>query len=233
MWDLMGARWSRRRPICSDTMHLLISFRKSTPPKTVNLIFQLVIANNKLTVLRGSWLYKTNQCIHSVRSDSQRAIHQVYPPVIMTRPNQARISAISRLAEAISLLPAKKSEIENRRFRPTLRAVRFLSSHTGSAVRTRQLWSGKEPGWSTLVSPNRPRPNRISYANTYIYNCGFNQNYYSFGLILLIQRSFCVVSFIESSFQIISVSLWDLLEFGNRVAVRRFSAWNLPDLFFT
>ena len=37
----------------SDTMYSLISFRKSTLHKNVNLIIQSVIVNNKLTILLG------------------------------------------------------------------------------------------------------------------------------------------------------------------------------------
>ena len=40
--------------LLSHTMYSLISFRKSIPTQTVNLIFQLVIVNNKLTILWGS-----------------------------------------------------------------------------------------------------------------------------------------------------------------------------------
>ena len=41
-------------PSLSDTMDLLISFRKSVPHKTVDLIFWLVKVNNLLTILWGS-----------------------------------------------------------------------------------------------------------------------------------------------------------------------------------
>ena len=40
--------------ILSDTTYLLIGFRKTTPYKIVNLVFQLVIVNNKLMILWGS-----------------------------------------------------------------------------------------------------------------------------------------------------------------------------------
>ena len=51
-----------REVVLSNRMYLLIGFRKSTPQQNrhVNLIFQLAIVNNKLTVLWWSWLSKTN-----------------------------------------------------------------------------------------------------------------------------------------------------------------------------
>ena len=39
--------------VLSDTIYQLIGFRKSTRPDNCNLIFQLVIVNNKLTVWWG------------------------------------------------------------------------------------------------------------------------------------------------------------------------------------
>ena len=41
-------------PTLSHTMCLSVGCRTSTPPKTVNLIFEQVIVNNKLKILWGS-----------------------------------------------------------------------------------------------------------------------------------------------------------------------------------
>ena len=43
-----------QQQVLSDTMYLLISFRKSTPHKIVNLLFTITNKNIKLTVLWGS-----------------------------------------------------------------------------------------------------------------------------------------------------------------------------------
>ena len=57
------------KPISSDTMYFLISFRKSTPLHNRQLYIESVMVNKRLTILWGRWLSKTNHQIHSVRPD--------------------------------------------------------------------------------------------------------------------------------------------------------------------
>ena len=51
----------------SHMMYLSISFRKSTPPQTVNLLFKFETVTNKLTILWGSWLSKNHWSTHRIR----------------------------------------------------------------------------------------------------------------------------------------------------------------------
>ena len=46
--------------LLSDIVYLLISFNSQLPHKTVDLIFYSVIVNNKLTILWGRWLSKSD-----------------------------------------------------------------------------------------------------------------------------------------------------------------------------